>query len=465
MTPVASAPAAVRRPAHQALYLWVIAGLVAGAVLGLVDPQLAERMKPLADGFIALIKMLVAPIIFCTVVVGLASLGSLRQVGRVGVKALLYFEVATTAALLIGLVVADLVRPGGGIGADPGRLDPSAVQQVRDQAEQAQGAVKFFLTLIPDTFLGAFARGNIVQVLGLAVLFAVALASTGRRGKPVLDLIDRLGHVFFALIRLVMYVAPLGAFGGMAFTVGAFGLGTLRNLAVLIVTFYATCLAFVLVVLGLVARLHGFSLLRLLRYLKDELLIVLGTSSSESVLPRLLRKLELAGVSRPVVGLTVPSGYSFNLVGTSLYLTLAALFVAQATGTDLTPGQQLFVLGVLLLTSKAATGVTGSGLVTLAATLATINTIPLVGVALLVGIDRFMSEARALTNFVGNAVAPLVVASWEGELDRGRLRQVLAGEVAVDMDGPDADDETVIVDTFVVEDLDPVEPPRRSPSP
>jgi aerobic C4-dicarboxylate transport protein len=411
-----------RKPVYRHLYFWVLVGIAAGVVLGVAAPDTAEQMKPLADGFVKLIKMVVAPIIFCTVVVGIASLGNLSKAGRVGLKALGYFLAATLVALVIGLVVVNLVRPGEGLGITP---DASVAKETLGEADATEGPVEFLLHIIPDSFVGAFADGEVIQVLLLGILTAVAITFMGERGQSVVRGVESIGKVVFGIIRIVMYAAPVGAFGGMAFTVGKFGADTLANLGLLMLCFYATCLVFIFGVLGIVARLHGFSIFKFVRLIKDELLIVLGTSSSETVLPRILAKLESSGASKSVVGLTIPTGYSFNLDGTCIYLTMGALFIAQATGQDLSIGQQIALLLFMLLASKGAAGITGAGLVTLAASLSAFGTIDPVGIALIVGIDRFMSEARALTNLIGNGVATMVVARWEGERDDARFQAVL----------------------------------------
>jgi aerobic C4-dicarboxylate transport protein len=382
-------------------------------------------MKPLGDVFIKLIKMMIAPIIFLTVVVGIAKMGDLKEVGRVGLKALVYFELVSTLALVIGLVVVNLVRPGVGINADVSTLDTRAIAGYTAGAKSLS-SVDLLQHIVPDSVVGAFASGEILQVLLFSVLFGLALAQFGDKGKPLVDLLDQLSHALFHVIGIIMRVAPIGAFGAMAFTIGAYGVGTLVSLGKLMACVYASCLLFVFVVLGAIARLTGFSLWQFLRYIKEEILIVLGTSSSEAALPRMITKLEHLGCAKPVVGLVIPAGYSFNLDGTSIYLTMAAIFVAQATNVPLSLGQQLSMLAVLLLTSKGAAAVTGGGFITLAATLATTGTVPVAGLALLLGIDRFMSEARAITNLIGNGVATLVVARWEGALDRKRMRTVLS---------------------------------------
>ena len=414
-----------RRPLYSHLYVQVLVAIAIGVALGTFAPETAARMKPLGDAFIKLIKMMIAPIIFATVVVGIARIGDMREVGRVGLKALLYFEAVSTLALAIGLVVVNVVRPGAGVHADPSTLDTRAIAGYAEKAK-AMTAVDHLLHIIPDSAVGAFAGGEILQVLLVSVLFGVALARSGAIGRPLIDLLDRLSHVLFDVIGLLMKVAPVGAFGAMAYTVGAYGIGSLLALGKLMACVYATCLLFVFVVLGTIARLTGFSLWRFLRYIKEEILIVLGTSSSEAALPRMIVKLEDLGCARPVVGLVIPTGYSFNLDGTSIYLTMAAVFIAQATDVRLGLGHQLEILGVLLLTSKGAAAVTGGGFITLAATLSTTGRVPVAGLALLLGIDRFMSEARAITNLIGNGVATLVVARWEGALDLDRMRATLA---------------------------------------
>jgi aerobic C4-dicarboxylate transport protein len=389
-------------------------------LFGAARPDLAVMVKPLGDAFVKLIKMLIAPIVFSTIVVGIASMGDLRKVGRVGLRALLYFEAMSTLALLIGLVVVHAVRPGEGLHVDPRSLDGGAIASLT--AGKTKGFVDHLLAVIPDNFVGAFVHGEILQVLFVAVLVGIAVAGLGERRAPLVQLVDDIGHLFFRIVGLVMRVAPLGAFGAMAYTVGKYGIGTLGNLAKLMVCFYTTALLFVFVVLGLVCRLVGANIFRLVRYLREELLIVLGTSSSESALPTLMEKLERLGCAPSVVRLVVPTGYSFNLDGTSIYLTMAALFVAQALDLPLTVRDEITLLIVLLLTSKGAAAVTGGGFVTLAATLSSTGTIPVAGLTMLLGIDRFMSEARALVNLLGNAVATLVVARWERSLDDDKMR-------------------------------------------
>jgi aerobic C4-dicarboxylate transport protein len=413
-----------KTPFYRTLYAQVLLAIALGAALGCLYPEGAAQLKPLSEGFIRLIKMLIAPLIFTTVVVGIAGAEDLKKVGRTGGLALLYFEVGSTIALALGLVIVNLIRPGAGMNVDARSLNANAIAG----ATQAKppGTLEFLLNIIPHSVVEAFARGDTLQVLLFAVLFGFALQRVGARNNVVFTFIERFSHVLFAIVGMVMKLAPLGAFAAMAFTVGSYGVSTLLSLAKLMAAFYATCIVFVFGALGLVARVHGFSLLRLVVYLREELMIVLGTSSSESVVPRMLVKLEKLGASKTVVGLVLPTGYSFNLDGTSIYLTMAAIFVAQATNTHLDWLQQISLLGVLMLASKGAAGVTGSGFVVLAATLASVGGIPVAGLALLLGVDRFMSEARALTNLVGNAVATLVVAKWSGELDSVQLRGELA---------------------------------------
>ena len=402
----------------------MLIAIALGVALGYFEPELATQLKPLGDAFVKLIKMMIAPIIFATVVVGIARMGDLKEVGRVGLKALIYFEVVSTLALMLGLVVVNIVQPGAGINADVRTLDTSKVATYTAGAKSLS-TVDLLLHMIPESVVGAFVGGEILQVLLFSVLFGLALTQVGAEGKPLVDLLDRLAHALFATIGLIMRLAPMGALGAMAFTVGAFGVGSLVSLGKLMACVYGTCLCFVFVILGVIARLAGFQITRFLRYIGAEILLVLATSSSESALPRMITKLENLGCARPVVGLVIPAGYSFNLDGTSIYLTMAAIFIAQATNVPLTLTQQLSILAVLLLTSKGAAAVTGGGFITLAATLSTTGTVPVAGLALLLGIDRFMSEARAITNLIGNGVATVVVARWEGSLDRDRLRLVL----------------------------------------
>lgn len=408
----------------RSLYVQVLLAIIAGILLGWYNPEMGAQLKPLGDAFIKLIKMLIGPIIFTTVVVGIAGLSDMKKVGRVGVKALIYFEVVTTLALIIGLVVVNWVQPGAGINADPATLDAKAVAQYASAASHSS-TVEWLLHIIPNAFVGAFVEGDLLQVLLIAVLSGFALAKMGDRGRPLHDLLHQASQVFFTVVGFITKIAPVAAFGAMAFTVGKYGLGSLLSLGKLMVCVYVTCALFVFVVLGLIARFHGFSLWRLLVYIKEEVFIVIGTSSSESVLPRMMQRMEEIGCAKPVVGIVLPAGYSFNLDGTCIYLTMAAIFVAQATNTDLTLMQELGILAVLLVTSKGAAGVTGSGFVTLAATLATVGHIPVAGIALLLGVDRFMSEARAVTNLCGNAVAMVVVAMWEGEFDRAKGARIM----------------------------------------
>jgi aerobic C4-dicarboxylate transport protein len=422
---------------YKHLYFQVLTAIALGILLGHFYPDTGAEMKPLGDGFIKLIKMIIAPIIFCTVVTGIAGMEDMKKVGRVGVKALLYFEIVSTLALAIGLVVVTVVKPGAGMNADVSKLDTKALETFTTKA-QSHGTVEFLTNIIPNTVVDAFAKGDILQVLFFSVLFGFALSSLGKLGKAVFSIVDDFAHVLFGVVGIIMKAAPIGAFGAMAFTIGRFGLGSLSKLGMLMGSFYLTCLLFIFIVLGTISRLCGFSILKFINYIKEELLIVLGTSSSESVLPRMMAKLENIGCSKSVVGLVIPTGYSFNLDGTSIYLTMAAVFVAQATNTKLTFIQTLTILGVLLLSSKGAAGVTGSGFITLAATFAAVPTIPVAGLALILGVDRFMSEARALTNLIGNGVATMVVSIWEHELDRGRMSKILNKETEAEAEEPEA---------------------------
>ena len=413
---IAEGEEAPKKKRGPSLYLQVLVAIALGVLLGWLSPEWGVEMKPLGDAFVKLIKMLIGPIVFTTVAVGIAGMKDLKKVGRVGGKAVVYFEVMTTLALGIGLVIAHVVRPGAGIHADAATMDQTTLDKTL-AAPRPHGFVEHLLALIPNSFVGAFVEGDVLQVLVLGVLLGTALAGLGERGAGLVKLLEQLASAVFGIVGIVMRAAPIGAFGAMAFTIGKYGVGTLGSLAKLMAAFYVTALLFVFVVLGAVMRALGLSIVKLVRYLREELVIVLGTSSSESALPRLMGKLEALGCAPPVVRLVVPTGYSFNLDGTSIYLTLAALFVAQALDVPLTPGEELRLLLVLLLTSKGAAAVTGSGFVTLAATLSTTGSVPVVGITLLLGVDRFMSEARALTNFVGNAVATIVVARWEKQLD------------------------------------------------
>jgi aerobic C4-dicarboxylate transport protein len=416
-------------------YLWVLGAIVLGGAIGHFFPAIGVALKPLGDGFIALIKMLIAPIIFLSVVLGIAGVSDVKKVGRVGVKAIFYFEVVSSIALLIGLLVVNTLKPGSGFNADPATLDAEAVAKYASAAKE-QSTVDFLLHIIPKTFTDAFTgNGDLLQVLLLAVLFGFALLHLGRLGEQVVDVFEAVSKVFFGMMAMIMKLAPIGAGAAMAFTIGKYGVDALGPLAKLMGSFYLTCALFVLIVLGTIARLCGFSILRFIRYIRDELLLVLGTSSSESALVPLMRKLERLGCSKPVVGLVIPSGYSFNLDGTNIYLTMAAIFVAQALNVDLTLTQEITLLAVAMLTSKGASGVTGAGFITLAATLAVVPSVPVAGLALILGVDRFMSEARALTNLIGNGVATIVVARWENELDHDTLqRELLNPPSATELD-------------------------------
>lgn len=428
--------AASRKPLYSHLYAQVLTAIILGILLGYFYPQLGEQMKPFGDAFIKMIKMLIAPIIFCTVVHGIAGMEDLKRVGRVGIKALIYFEVVTTLALIVGLVIVNILQPGAGMNVDAKAIDTKSIQIYTTKAGQ-QGTVEFFLNIIPATVVGAFAEGEILQVLFFAILFAFALSLLGERGKPLLNLIDIVSHALFGVVGIIMRVAPLGAFGAMAFTIGRYGVGSLVSLGHLMAAFYITCLIFIFGVLGSIAWLAGFSIWKFIKYIKEELLIVLGTSSSESVLPRMIAKLENLGCKETVVGLVIPTGYSFNLDGTCIYLTMAAIFLAQATNTELTLWHQIGIIAMLLLTSKGAAGVTGSGFIVLAATLSSVGTIPVASIALILGVDRFMSEARALTNLIGNGVATIVVAKWERALDEERMRQLLEHETELEAEEPE----------------------------
>jgi len=427
---------AAGKPLYRSLYFQVITAIVIGVVLGYFYPETGAAMKPLGDGFIKLIKMIIAPIIFCTVVVGIAGMEDMKKVGKTGGYALLYFEIVSSIALVVGLTIVNVLQPGAGMNIDPATLDTRGIAAYAKPG-QMQSTTDFLLNIIPSTVVDAFAKGEILQVLLIAVLFGFSLHQFGGRGTLVFDFVEKTSHVLFAIVGIIMKLAPLGAFGAMAFTIGKYGVGSLLSLGKLMGTFYLTCLVFILLVLGLIARLHGFNILKFIGYIKEELLIVLGTSSSESVLPRMMSKMENLGVKKSTVGLVIPTGYSFNLDGTSIYLTMAAVFIAQATSTQMTLTQQLTLLAVLLLTSKGAAGVTGSGFIVLAATLSAVGQVPVAGLALILGIDRFMSEARALTNLIGNGVATVVVAKWCGELDPKRMRRVLDNESPEDAEEPE----------------------------
>jgi len=408
----------------RSLYVQVLLAIALGCALGYLAPETGTAMKPLGDGFIKLIKMVIAPIIFTTVVLGIAGSEDLKRVGRTGGLALLYFEVVSTIALVVGLVVVNTVEPGTGMNIDAKTLNAASIAEYARPGKMGS-TQDFLLHIIPTTFVDAFAKGEILQILFLALIFGIALQRIGGRESFVFKLIEQTSELFFGIVKIIMYAAPIGAFGAMAFTVGAYGLGSLLSLAKLMGTFYLTCLVFIFGVLGLIARFHGFSIFRFLRYIREELLIVLGTSSSEAALPRMMAKMEALGAGKSTVGLVIPTGYSFNLDGTSIYLTMAAVFLAQATNTPMTLTQQLTLLAVLLLTSKGAAGVTGSGFVVLAATLSAVGDVPVAALALILGIDRFMSEARAITNVIGNGVASIVVAAWTGDLDRAVLNERL----------------------------------------
>ena len=434
-----------KKPIYKSLYFQVIVAIIAGILVGHFFPSgtqvingvekyvpgWGELFYPLGQGFIKLIKMIIAPVIFCTVVSGIAGMESMKSVGKTGGVALLYFEIVSTIALLIGLLVINIWKPGVGMNVDPSTLDTSGISKFVESGQQ-QSTVDFFMHIIPKTVVGAFAEGEILQVLLFALMFGFALHKLGDAGKPVLKFIDQISHVFFNIVNMIMKLAPIGAFGAMAYTIGKYGIGSLAQLAQLIICFYITCLLFIFLVLGTISRLCGFSILKMIRMIREELLIVLGTSSSESVLPRMLKKLEIAGCEKSVVGLVIPTGYSFNLDGTSIYLTMAAIFIAQATNTQLDLMHQVTLLGVLLISSKGAAGVTGSGFIVMAATLSAVGHIPVAGLALILGIDRFMSEARALTNLVGNSLATIVVAKWVGQLDQEKLNFALANPEEVD---------------------------------
>ena len=414
----------------KSLYVQVVVAVILGVLLGHFYPEYAVQMQPLGDAFVRLVKMVIAPIIFITVVVGIAKLTSTAGVGRIGLKAIIYFEVLTTVAMLIGLVVGHLVQPGHGVNADPKTLNAGAVARYVDPKAH-QGVIEFLINVIPDQIVNAFAKGDILPVLFFAVLFGVALAKVGERGTTLVKVLDQAGAAMFGVVALIMRVAPLGAFGAMAFAIGRYGIGTLSNLLYLMIAFYITCALFVFIVLGAIMAYCGLNLLQLLRYLKEEFFIVLGTSSSESALPTLMEKLEYMGCSRPLVGLVVPLGYAFNLDGTSIYFTMAIAYIAQALNIPLTAGDYVTILAVLLLTSKGAAAVTGGGFITLAATLGTLSgKLPVEAIVLVFPIDRFMSEARAITNLFGNAVATIFVAKWEGQLDMVQARAALARHVA-----------------------------------
>jgi aerobic C4-dicarboxylate transport protein len=428
---------AVRKKFYQHLYVQVLAAITAGILLGHFYPSLGADMKPLGDAFIKLVKMIIAPVIFLTVVTGIAGMRDLEKVGRVAGKAMIYFLIFSTLALIVGLIIGNLVQPGAGLNINPATLDPKAVASYTAKAHD-QTIVAFLMNIIPTSPVSALASGDVLQVLFFSVLFGIALAAIGERGEPLVNLFHSLSLAMFKLVAILMKAAPIGAFGAMAFTIGKYGIGSIANLALLVATFYLTSFLFVVVVLGAVARYNGFSIFALIRYIKEELLLVLGTSSSEAALPTLMEKMERAGCRKSVVGLVIPTGYSFNLDGTNIYMTMAALFIAQATGIQLSLWDQVLLLLVAMLSSKGAAGITGAGFITLAATLSVVPAVPVAGMALILGIDRFMSECRALTNLVGNAVATIVVARWEGELDEATLRATLAGEPVAEVAGAPA---------------------------
>jgi aerobic C4-dicarboxylate transport protein len=445
---------------YKTLFGQVVIALILGTVIGVVWPEFAAKLKPLGDGFIKLIKVIIAPLVFCVVVHGICSTGDLKKVGRVGVKAVLYFEVVTTFALALGILLAFVLQPGAGMNVDPASLDASAMAGLTERVAQASGTIDFLLKLIPTTFIDAFAKGDILQVLLIAILFGCAVAALGERGRPVTMAIDSLSLVFFKLIGFIVRLAPLGVLGAVAFTVGKYGIGSLKQLGMLVALFYLTCAIFVVGVLGFILRLAGFNILKLLRYLREELLVVLGTASSDAVLPQVMRKLELIGIKDSTVGLVIPTGYSFNLDGFSIYLTLAAVFIAQATNTPLSLTDLLTILAISLVTSKGAHGVPGSAIVILAATLSAVPAIPAIGLVLVLSVDWFMGMARALTNMIGNCVATVVIGVWEKDIDRGRAHQVLNGDIAVDLNAPAVEPAPEPVTTLAVKDAMATVPAR-----
>ncbi|WP_287176356.1 dicarboxylate/amino acid:cation symporter [Mesorhizobium sp.] len=423
---VPRAIAAPRKPHFARTYVQVLAAIVLGAAIGYLYPETGQSLKPLGDAFIKVVKMIIAPVIFLTIATGIAGMSDLQKVGRVAAKAMVYFLTFSTLALVVGLIVANIVQPGAGLNIDPASLDVQAVKGYVATAHE-QSVTSFLMNIIPSTIASAFAEGDILQVLFFSVLFGIALAMTGETSRPVVTFLQALTAPIFKLVGILMKAAPIGAFGAMAFTIGKYGIGSVANLAILVATFYLTAFLFVFGVLGAVCRYNGFSIFSLVRYIKDELLLVLATSSSEAALPSLMEKMEKAGAARSVVSLVIPTGYSFNLDGTNIYMTIAALFIAQATNTDLSIADQILLLLIAMLSSKGAAGVTGAGFITLAATLSVVPSVPVAGMALILGVDRFMSECRALTNLVGNAVASLVVARWEGELDQSRMEAAFRG--------------------------------------
>lgn len=437
-------------PIYQRLYFQVIVGILLGIFLGHFFPELAITLKPLGDAFIRLIKMMVAPIIFCTIVVGIAKMGDMREVGRVGLKSLIYFEVVSSIALIIGLIVVNIYQPGAGVNADPSTLDTGSLTTYTNTAKSLS-TVDFLLNIIPHTVVSAFAHGEILQVLLFSVLFGISLSHFGDKGKVLVKLLDQTSHALFGVIALVMRIAPLGACGAMAFSIGKYGFGTLLPIGKLMVGVCTTCVLFIFLVLGPILRLVGFKISNFLFYIKEEIFIVLGTSSSEAALPRMITKLENMGCAKPVVGLVIPTGYSFNLDGTSIYLTMAAVFIAQATNTDLSLYQQLSLLAILMLTSKGAAAVAGGGFVTLASTLSTIDTLPVAGLALLVGVDLLMSQIRAVTNLIGNGVATVVISKWEKALDVRKANRILTGETQIEADEPEEVADKNLEDEFETE--------------
>jgi aerobic C4-dicarboxylate transport protein len=422
-----------RRPLYTKLYFQVLVAIVLGVLLGHFYPQLAVQMKPFGDAFVKLIKMVIAPLIFATVVVGIAKMGDLKELGRVGIKAIIYFEIVTTLALVVGLVVVNIIKPGAGINADPKSLDVGSISAYVTTAQKSNSSfVDFLMGIIPSSVVDAFAKGDLLPVLLFSVLFGLALCYIGRWTTTLIDVIDQTAHALFGVVGIIMKLAPIGAFGAMAFTIGKYGLGTLAQLGWMIVAVYTTCIVFVVVVLGAILRIAGFKVWQFLRYFKDEILIVFGATSAEAMIPRLIVKLENMGISRPIVGLVVPAGFSFNMDGTAIYMTMGVMFIAQATNIDLTWSQQLGILLIMLFTSKGAAGVTGGGFIALAATMPAIDVLPIGGLALLVGIDRFMAEIRAASNLVGNAVATAVIGAWEGEVNWSMAKRALEGGVVAD---------------------------------
>lgn len=439
-----------KHPLYQRLYFQVLMGIVVGVFLGHFFPETGAAMKPFGDAFIRLIKMMVAPIIFCTIVVGIAKMGDMREVGRVGLKALVYFEVVSTAALVIGLIVVNVYQPGVGVNADPSTLDTGNLSSYTTNATNLS-TIDFLLNIIPHTVVSAFAQGEILQVLLFSILLGISLSQFGEKGRLLIKIIEQSSHALFGVIGIIMRVAPIGAFGAMAFSIGTYGFGTLLPLGKLMIGVCLTCLLFIFLILGPILKSVGFSIWKFLIYIKEEIFIVLGTSSSETALPRMITKLENMGCAKPVVGLVIPTGYSFNLDGTSIYLTMASVFIAQATNTELTLYQQLSLLGVLMLTSKGAAAVPGGGFVTLASTLSTVDTLPVAGLALLVGVDLFMSEIRSVTNLIGNGVATIVVSKWEKAIDVRKARRVLMGETEKEADEPEKVSDEQMEDELEIE--------------